>query len=279
MAYIKISCKVSEPSEGNEILIALLSDLGCDSFEENTDGLNAYIQQEQFNKQLFEDLSQRAKDFPFDFSFAYQQMEEKNWNALWEQSYQPVLVDGQCYIRAPFHEPLKDVEFDIVIKPEMSFGTAHHPTTAQLISFLLKEDCVGKKVLDMGTGTGVLAILAQKREANSVLAIDNDKWAYNNCVDNVKRNDCKNILVQYGDASLIKDENFDIVIANINRNILLKDMKCYAQAMKSNAVLFLSGFYLHPDLDLLKAEAEKYGIVYHSHSVKDEWVAARLIKK
>ena len=174
---------------------------------------------------------------------------------------------------------IKDVEFDIVIKPEMSFGTAHHPTTAQLISYLLKEDCAGKKVLDMGTGTGVLAILAQKRKAASVLAIDNDKWAYNNCVDNVKRNDCNNILVQYGDASLIKDTDFDIVIANINRNILLKDMKCYARAMKSNAVLFLSGFYLHPDLDLLKAEAEKYGIEYQSHSIKDEWVAARLIKK
>ncbi len=279
MAYIEIRCQVSEPTEGNEILIALLSELGCDSFEENAHGLNAYISQENFDKQNFDNLLQQASNFSFDFSFTYHQMEDKNWNALWEQSYQPVLIDNQCYIRAPFHEPIQNIGYDIIIKPEMSFGTAHHPTTAQLVSYLLREDCVDKKVLDMGTGTGVLAILAKKRGAKYVLAIDNDKWAYHNCMENIKRNDCQNVIALYGDVALVKDTDFDIVIANINRNILLRDMKFYAQAMKKNAVLFLSGFFLNPDLNLLKEEAEKYGLVYDSHCEKNEWVAARLVKK
>jgi len=189
-----------------------------------------------------------------------------------------VLVDEQCYIRAPFHPAKQEIQYEIVIEPKMSFGTAHHETTAQMISYLLTEDCDGKSVLDMGTGTGVLAILAAMRGAKRILAIDNDTWAYENCKENVERNNIRTVETLCGTADSIKNPPYDIVIANINRNILLQDMEKYVQAMTNNGVLLLSGFYQEQDLSILIEEAAKYNVKFHSFKVKNDWVAARFVK-
>ncbi len=280
MQYVEITCKVSRPQEGNDIMIALLADMGCDSFTENTEGVLAYIPKQNFNPQALNDVAETARNFTFDIQLSYADMEDKDWNAEWESKYSPVLIDDVCYIRAPFHPAKENIKYEILIEPKMSFGTAHHATTAQILSYLLKEDCNGKNVLDMGTGTGVLAILAAQKGATYALAIDNDSWAYENCVENVQRNNMQHrVEVVLGDASAIKNAPYDIVIANINRNILLHDMHAYAQALKVNGILYLSGFYLHPDMDMLAEEALKYGIELQSYTVKNDWAAARLQKK
>lgn len=278
MRYIEIHCKIDNPQEGNEIMIALLADLGCDSFVENEEGVLAYIPQKDFRKEIFDDLLVN-NTMPYSFTMDYQLMEDKDWNAEWEANYSSVIVDNCCLIRAPFHESVPNMLYEIIIEPKMAFGTAHHSTTSQIISYLLEEDCCDKKILDMGTGTGVLAILAALKGAKHITAIDNDEWAYNNCIENVEKNNIHIIETILGDAKSIKDVDYDIVIANINRNILLQDMAIYAKVMANNGVLFLSGFYKDPDLDILLQEAKKYQLVMTSYKEKNSWVAARLEKK
>ncbi len=201
-------------------------------------------------------------------------MEDKDWNAAWEANYEPVLIDGKCYIRAPFHAPMPEAEYEIVIEPKMSFGTAHHATTAQMVSYLLETDVRGKAVLDMGAGTGVLAILATMKGASPVTAIDNDEWAYRNGIENAQHNHCEQLKVLLGDASLLGDERYDIILANINRNILLQDIPQYVQCMNDKALLFLSGFY-EEDLPALRYCCAQNGMRYLDHKTKDKWVAAR----
>jgi ribosomal protein L11 methyltransferase len=201
-------------------------------------------------------------------------MEDKDWNAAWEANYEPVLIDGKCYIRAPFHAPMPETEYEIVIEPKMSFGTAHHATTAQMVSYLLETDVHGKAVLDMGAGTGVLAILATMKGASPVTAIDNDEWAYRNGLENAQHNHCEHLKVLLGDASLLGNERYDIIMGNINRNILLQDIPQYVQCMNDGALLFLSGFY-EEDLPALHNCCASNGLRYLDHKVKDRWVAAR----
>ncbi|MBO4581605.1 MAG: 50S ribosomal protein L11 methyltransferase [Bacteroidales bacterium] len=280
MQYVEITCQISDTLKGNEIMIALLADMGCDSFVEYSEGVKAYIPKKDFSPAMLDELQNTASAFDFEVLLQYDDVEEKDWNAEWEKSYSPVLIDGQCYIRAPFHAVKDNVKYEILIEPKMSFGTAHHPTTAQLISYLLQEDCERKRILDMGSGTGVLAILAAKKGASYVLAIDNDNWAYQNCVENVQCNGLKDIIeVIHGDASSVKNAPFDMILANINRNVLLQDMHVYANALKQGGILYLSGFYLHPDLDLLTAEAAKYHMGLLSYKKEKDWVAAKLQKK
>ncbi len=278
MRYIEIHCKIDNPQEGNEIMIALLADLGCDSFVENEEGVLAYIPQKDFRKEIFDDLLVNNA-VPYSFTLNYQLMEDKDWNAEWEANYSSVIIDNCCLIRAPFHESVPNMLYEIIIEPKMAFGTAHHSTTSQIISYFLEEDCCDKKILDMGTGTGVLAILAALKGAKHITAIDNDEWAYNNCIENVEKNNIHIIETILGDAKSIKDVDYDIVIANINRNILLQDMAIYAKVMANNGVLFLSGFYKDPDLDILLQEAKKYQLVMTSYKEKNGWVATRLEKR
>lgn len=280
MQYIEIVCKISNPIVGNEIMIAILGDMGCDSFVENSDGILAYIPKQNFEKEQLEEVLEYAQNFDFEVDISFNEVEEQDWNAKWESEYQPVLIDDRCYVRAPFHDKKDDVDYDILIEPKMSFGTAHHPTTSQIISYLLEEDCQGKTCLDMGTGTGVLAILAAKRGAKSILAIDNDEWAYRNCLENVEKNHLNNIInVVLGDANSIKRMEYDIVIANINRNILLRDMQYYVQDLKKDGILYLSGFYKELDLQMLVGKAQQFNVFLDSYKEKDNWVAARLQKK
>jgi ribosomal protein L11 methyltransferase len=275
MDYIELKCRVVPAEPGYEILIAELSELGYDSFVENNDELLAYIVENDFDKTVLDQLDILGLD-NFEVSFERTLVKDQNWNAKWEEDYSPVMIDNRVSIRAPFHEK-PDVKFDIEIMPKMSFGTAHHATTAQMIQCLLEKDVKGMDVLDMGSGTAVLAILVSMKGAKHIDAIDNDEWAYNNAVENVERNNCNNITTELGDALLLKGRTYDFIIANINRNILLNDLNAYAASLKSKGELFMSGFY-EEDIPLLKEEAQKWGIEYVSHRVKDKWVASKWIK-
>ena len=205
-----------------------------------------------------------------------EEMPDKDWNEVWEASYQPVVVNDRCRVRAPFHEPDPSFEFDLVIEPKMSFGTANHETTAQIIQLMLETDFQGKAVLDMGSGTAVLAILAKKLGAAHTVAIDNDEWAYRNAFTNTELNGVSDIEIILGDASAIQG-SFDVVLANINRNILLRDMHLYVAAMRPDAHIFFSGFYTE-DLESIKAEAERLGLHYCRHLSRNNWVAAEFVK-
>lgn len=259
----------------HDMLTTMLGDLGFDSFMDDDMGMKAYCTEEQRDDQAVEELL-RMEVFSGVRLLTVEEMPDKDWNELWEASYQPVVVNERCRVRAPFHEPDPSFEFDLVIEPKMSFGTANHETTAQIITLMLETDFQGKEVLDMGSGTAVLAILAKKLGAAKTVAIDNDEWAYRNAFTNVALNGINDIEIVLGDASAIKG-TFDVVLANINRNILLRDMHCYVDAMRPQAHIFFSGFY-EEDLQSIKEEATRLGLSYKRHLAKNRWVAAEFVK-
>ena len=236
----------------------------------------AYIREDLFDTDLIGKL-QIIELNPDCFSYTYQLVEDQNWNAVWESNYEAVVIANRCGIRAPFHPENKDVEYDLVIEPKMSFGTAHHETTSNMIEFLLEEDLKNKTVLDMGCGTSVLAILAAKRGGINIYAIDNDEWAYENSLENIERNQVPEIKVLLGDAALLHDMSFDVIIANINRNILLNDIKHYVNVLNDNGVLLMSGFY-EQDIPAIKEETEKYNLHFDRYKLKNNWVAIRFTK-
>lgn len=259
----------------HDMLVSMLAEIGFDSFMDDDWGLKAYCSGEIRDDAAVEELL-RMEAFRGIHLLAVEEMPDKDWNELWEASYQPVVINERCRVRAPFHEPDPSFEFDLVIEPKMSFGTANHETTAQIIALMLETDFKGKDVLDMGSGTAVLAILAKKLGAARTVAIDNDEWAYNNAFTNVALNGIDDIEIVLGDATAIKGA-FDVVLANINRNILLRDMRAYVEAMRSQASIFFSGFYSE-DLESIKTEAERLGLHYVHHLVRNNWVAAEFIK-
>ena len=259
----------------HDMLTTMLGDIGFDSFMDDDFGLKAYCSAETRDDQTVEELL-RMDAFKGVHLLAVEEMPDKDWNELWEASYQPVVVNERCRVRAPFHDPDPSYEFDLVIEPKMSFGTANHETTAQIITLMLETDFKGKDVLDMGSGTAVLAILAKKLGAARTVAIDNDEWAYNNAFTNVALNGINDIEIILGDATAIRGE-FDVVLANINRNILLRDMHYYADAMRQEAHIFFSGFYTE-DLESIKEEAHRQGLRYVGHLSKNNWVAAAFKK-
>ncbi len=277
MEYIEVNFNVKPQEPGNDFLMAVLADIDYESFVETTQGIKAYIRTDDFDEEKLKSLSIFRNDaFAVDYNF--KTIADQNWNAKWEENYPPVIISDQVVIRAPFHQAFPQVEYDIVIEPKMSFGTAHHATTAQMIKFLLQLDLTNMDVLDMGTGTAVLAILASLRGANHIDAIDNDQWAYHNAVENVQRNKIKNIRVEMGDASLLNGNRYNLVIANINRNILLNDIKFYANTLSKNGLILFSGFY-EKDIPILNKEAEKNNLFYQEHSVENDWVAGLWKKK
>jgi len=275
--YIELTCEKPASEEQLEILIAELAELGFESFTEEADRLLAYIPEKAFSKDMLSGNSFVVEQETIG-KLAIELIKEQNWNAVWESNYDPVVIDSRCQIRAPFHPPDTSLEFDILIHPKMSFGTAHHETTSQIISMLLDEEVAGLKVLDMGCGTGVLAILAMLKGAKSAVAIDFDEWAFNNTIENVALNNVKHIEVKLGDAGLLGSEKFDLVLANINKNVLLTDMNVYAKVLEKGGHIIFSGFY-NIDLDDIKKEAEKNGLSYGSHSEKNNWVAASFFKE
>jgi ribosomal protein L11 methyltransferase len=259
----------------HDMLTTMLAEIGFDSFMDENYALKAYCSTDSRDDMAVENLL-------LDPAFTdlrllkVEEMPDKDWNELWEASYQPVVVNERCRVRAPFHEPDPSFEFDLVIEPKMSFGTANHETTAQIIQLMLETDFQGKEVLDMGSGTAVLAILAKKLGAGHTVAIDNDEWAYRNAFTNVDLNGVSDIDIVLGDALSIQGQ-YDVVLANINRNILLRDMHYYVEAMKPGARIFFSGFYSE-DLEHIKGEAERLGLHYERHLTRNNWVAAEFVK-
>ncbi len=259
----------------HDMLTTMLAEIGFDSFMDEDRSLKAYCSADSRDDIAVEHLLDEP---PFSDIrlLKVEEMPDKDWNELWEASYQPVVVNERCRVRAPFHDPDPNFEYDLVIEPKMSFGTANHETTAQIIQLMLETDFKGKEVLDMGSGTAVLAILAKKLDAAHTVAIDNDEWAYRNAFTNCELNGISDIEIVLGDASAIHG-SFDVVLANINRNILLRDMQHYVAAMRPDAHIFFSGFYTE-DLESIKAEAQRLGLRYCRHLSRNNWVAAEFIK-
>ena len=280
MAYIEIKLTLAQAEPWKDVFTSLLADAGCDSFMDGDceNILLAYIKEELYEEEEIRRLLQNH-GFDTELTYTVNRIEEQDWNAVWESSYEPVTIAGRCHIRAPFHKPCPDIEYEIIIEPKMSFGTAHHETTSRMIEYILEEEFTGKSVLDMGSGTGVLAILARKRGATPVIAIDNDPWAYENNLENNARNGIDDITVKLGDANTIGEQVFDVIIANINRNILLNDMHLYAKSMHAGSCIFFSGFYQGHDLDTIKEKATSLGLEFVSNKVKNEWTAAKFVKK
>lgn len=277
MDYIELKCKVSPVSDGNDIFIAWLSEFGFESFVENEDGFLAYISSDLYSSEMLANIL----NHPFtNFSFHCEEnfIQSKNWNAEWEENYPFVNIDNRCVVRAPFHQPIPNVEYDIIIEPKMSFGTAHHETTSSIIRLMLSMNFKSKKVLDMGSGTGVLAILALKMGANECFAIDNDEWAYYNNIENAERNNSKNCKVILGDAYSIPEEEFDIILANINRNILLNDMEKYVNRLKLNGYILFSGFYEGVDFEMINQKAVSLNLKLSRFEVSNKWMAAEFVK-
>jgi ribosomal protein L11 methyltransferase len=272
--YIGYDFKVSPLQPATEILIAELGYAGFESFVETEEGVTAYIQKDEWNDAILEDI-QILNSNEFEISYSFKEIEQVNWNQEWEKNFNPIVVEGECSVRAPFHEK-PDTKYDIVIEPKMSFGTGHHETTHMMIQHILKNELEGKSVLDMGCGTGVLAILAEMKGAKPLDAIDYDNWCFINSLENVERNHCKHITVLEGDASLLKDRKYDVIIANINRNILLNDMEAYVKCLNPNGMLFLSGFY-QDDIPVIEAECNKYHLNLVETIEKNHWVALKFI--
>jgi ribosomal protein L11 methyltransferase len=256
----------------SEILIAELGNVGFESFVETENGVTAYIQKTDWNAEILADVFVLNSD-EFSIEYNLNEVPQTNWNAEWEKNFEPIQVDDLVSIRAPFHEN-PNLKYDIVIEPKMSFGTGHHETTHMMVQHLLQLDLENKKVLDMGCGTGILAIFAEMKGAKPLDAIDIDNWCYENSVENVTRNNCDNISVYEGDATLLVDKKYDVIIANINRNILLMDMKVYTNCLQEGGILLLSGFY-EQDIPVIDAEVIKYGLKLEKFIQRNNWVALK----
>jgi len=274
--YIACTFEVAPLQPASDLLIAELGGLGFESFQETDTGVVAYVNKAFWEPSLLEQLEVYQYE-GFTFSYTSKEIPQQNWNAQWEENFSPIQVANSCVVRAPFHEK-PSVRYDIVIEPKMSFGTGHHETTHMMLDHILDLDCEGKTVLDMGSGTGVLAILAAMKGAKDVDAIDIDHWCYLNATENVQRNDCAFIKVYEGTADLLSEQPFDakkyqIVLANINRNILLEDMAKYVSLLSPKGHLLMSGFY-DQDLGMIKEKAQSLGLEYIRHNEKNDWVAA-----
>ena len=274
-AYREVSFSIRPLDPAREILIAELSQLPYESFLETENGLKAYIREADFDIASLQELNILTFG-KSQIDYVTRIIPEENWNAKWEADFDPILVDGLCLVRAPFHET-QDVAYEIVIMPKMSFGTGHHETTFLMIRQMLQLDLIGKNVLDMGCGTGVLAILACKMGAKKVRAIDIDEWSYTNSLENAKSNDCNGIEIEQGDVELLKGpESYDIILANINRNVLLSDIPNYVNRLNKDGLLLLSGFFTE-DLEQITSVCAKTGLRLENFQEKNNWVSAKYV--
>jgi ribosomal protein L11 methyltransferase len=276
MKYIEVTFTMDDTSLFRDILVDTLGNEGpYESFVETKDGVKAYVPANQYDKHF---LEVTVETFPVPLKYTVEEMEDKNWNEEWEKGHQAVLVEyngGSVWVRAPFHSHRTDVDYELIIEPKMSFGTAHHPTTYMMLSYVAELDMVGRRVLDMGCGTAVLGILAKMRGADYVEGVDIDEWAFNNARENASTNNV-DITLKLGDAGTLQG-NFDIIIANINRNILLADMERYAAVLNVGGTLLLSGFY-EADEGVLIARANELGMTLKSKKNRDGWSALQLTK-
>jgi ribosomal protein L11 methyltransferase len=272
--YIGYHFVVTPKEPGAEILMAELESTPFESFEETETGLSAYIQKQLWREDVLKDI-QILHSEEFEISYVVEEIEQVNWNEEWEKNFEPIEVDDTCRVRAPFHE-YREVKYDIVIEPKMSFGTGHHETTFMVIQHLLETNVENKKTLDMGCGTAILAILAEMKGAHPIDAIDIDNWCYQNSIENAERNNCHHISVYEGDVSLLVGKKYDVIIANINRNILLNDMHQYVDCLNSNGTLLLSGFY-EQDIPFIDASCTEKGLTFVKKHQKNNWVALKYV--
>lgn len=276
--YIELNLEITPAEMYTEMITYHLSEAGFEMFEETNNCLKAYIQTSLFNKAAIESIINDVITQGCEITYQFAEIPWRNWNEEWESNYQPEIIDNKLYIRAEFHAPNPDYPMEIVVQPRMAFGTGHHPTTSQVMTVMLKTDFIGKSVLDMGSGTGILAILAFMQGATSALAIDNDVNAVENSSDNALRNGYPQMEVELGEGKAIAGKKFDVILANINRNIILQDLHLYNDAMNEKSVLITSGYYTD-DLPVIKNKAEGMGIQYLYHTTEKEWCCAVFEKK
>lgn len=280
MDYIQLKCVIIASGSDlvREMLIHELAEQGFESFAETIDGLNAYIVARDFDESLLKAITFQNDLSLGEIRYSWEKIKDKNWNEEWEKNFQPVLIGEKCYIRSPFHEHKPEIPYEIIIEPKMSFGTGHHETTSLMIEQMLSLDFKNREVLDMGCGTGVLGIMASMLGAHHITGIDIDDWAYQNAIENCSVNSIKNITVFMGDVSLLNEKKFDIILANINRNILLNDIASYSKSLVPGGTLLLSGIYAF-DLKIIKNEAETNGLVYQCKLERNNWIAPLFLKQ
>lgn len=272
--YLEYNFQIDPLQPATDILIAELAELGFDSFVETETGLQAYIPKGESDPEMEGVGILSNPDFKISYNIV--EVAPVNWNETWEKNFDPILIEKECAIRAPFHQPY-DVPYEIVIEPKMSFGTGHHETTHMMLQFVLGADLKGKSVLDMGCGTGVLAILAGMRGASPITAIDIDNWSFENSLENVNRNGQADIEVIQGDAQFLEGRKFDVILANINRNVLLQDLPLYRKSLVApGGELYLSGFY-EEDLPLLTEKCKSLGLRLSEKLKKGNWVSAKYV--
>ncbi|WP_455674393.1 50S ribosomal protein L11 methyltransferase [Phocaeicola sp.] len=279
MKYLEVTFTTHPCNETvNDVLSALAGEIGFESFIECEGGIQAYVQQVLYDEEALKNM---VAGFPLPdtkIEYTVKEAEDKNWNEEWEKNFfQPIVIGGRCCIHSTFHTDTPQTEYEILINPQMAFGTGHHETTHSIFSELLDADLTGKSVLDMGCGTSILSILASMRGAASVTAIDIDDWCVNNSRENIELNNINNITVEWGDANLLKGRQpFDVIVANINRNILLADMPKYAECMHPGSELYMSGFYVQ-DIPVIREKAESLGMKFVHHREMNNWAAVKFI--
>lgn len=270
MNYTKISFMLTpDTTENREILVALLSDLDFESFDETNEQVFGYIPGETADLEPIRDI---ASALPFSVQIENEMIPDQNWNEVWEKNYfKPLLIGDRFLVRAPFHTEFEPAEFELVIEPKMAFGTGNHETTSLVSAQILDMDLQDKTVLDMGCGTGILGMLASLKGAKQIVAIDIDKWSFESTVENARLNNIENLEARLGDASLLGNESFDIIFANIHKNVILRDIPTYESVLNSGGKLYLSGFYTH-DMPEVKDQAESVGLIETGFHEKNNWV-------
>lgn len=272
--YIGYHFNIEPRDLGSEILMAELEETAFESFMDTENGIDAFVQKELWSETILNDIAILSNN-EFTISYTFEEIEQVNWNEEWEKNFEAIDVDGTCHVRAPFHSKT-DAQFDIVIEPKMSFGTGHHETTHMMIQHLLDMDVADMKTLDMGCGTAILAILAEMKGAKPIDAIDIDNWCYLNSIENAERNNCSQITVYEGDATLLKDQKYDLIIANINRNILLNDMQAYVACLNPKGTILFSGFY-NEDIPFIDASCTKNGLTFVKKLERNNWVSLKYV--
>lgn len=278
MKYIEVKFNFSSQEEYvKDLLSSELGEIGFESFSPEGEALVAYVQKPVFDESA---LKQLLSDFEYDsqITFEANDAEEKDWNEEWEKNYfEPIVIGDQCVVHGSFHKDVPVAKYDIVINPKMAFGTGYHATTTLMMKALLSHDLTGKSLLDMGCGTAILAILSKKKGSGRTVGIDIDEWAYENAKENIVMNGTPDIEIRLGGADALKEETFDIIMANINRNILLQDIQHYAKRLHIGSLLFMSGFY-ESDIPVIEAETQKYGLRKMSYEKQNDWVGVKFEK-
>ncbi|SFG77955.1 50S ribosomal protein L11 methyltransferase [Pedobacter insulae] len=278
MEYKKVAFSFSGIEEyQKDLLIAELATVGFDTFEDTDTGFDAFVVATQFNETSLNEVLMSFGD-ELQYRYSVQDIEPENWNEEWEKNFTPLIIADKCYVRATFHEAQPEYPYEIVIDPKMAFGTGHHQTTTMMMEYILETDMTDKVVLDMGAGTGILAILASKRGAMELFAIDNDDVCYESAMENAALNNITNLTSLCGGKEAIPALDFDLILANINRNILLDQIAHYANVLKDGGNIFFSGFYETPDLGIITAHCEQFKLAYVDHKRIGDWVAAKFVK-